>query len=338
MLFITHLFNLLNSMFYCNILFSYTDINECLSNPCAYGATCVDGIGDFNCICPTGRTGDRCQQGNNTNYIICTVLDYYQECKMSDTCIYTSTSYTVYMRAVIVYCYGGDQIWQDELPLKKGHLICHCKRVTWSFIAKGPLGLTLQKGQLFSLQNDLLLQKGYLVCQCKWVTWSDIANGSPGLSLQKGHLTIHCKRATWSVIAKGTRSVIAKESRGLSLQKGHMVCHCKRIAMFVIAKVSLGLWLQKCCKVCDCKRVTWSMIAKGLQGLWLQNGHLVYDCKRVTWSVIYNRTTGSVIANWSPDLIICHKTCKWVVFIEILLESELVARSPNSKGLCPVII
>ena len=40
-----------------------SDINECMSNPCAFGATCVDGIGEFICICPPGRTGSRCQSG-----------------------------------------------------------------------------------------------------------------------------------------------------------------------------------------------------------------------------------------------------------------------------------
>ena len=38
------------------------DINECSSSPCTYGSTCIDGIGEYRCICPPGRTGAQCQE------------------------------------------------------------------------------------------------------------------------------------------------------------------------------------------------------------------------------------------------------------------------------------
>jgi hypothetical protein len=37
-----------------------TDINECASVPCKNGATCVDAIAAFQCVCPAGLTGTLC--------------------------------------------------------------------------------------------------------------------------------------------------------------------------------------------------------------------------------------------------------------------------------------
>jgi hypothetical protein len=38
-----------------------TNINECSSNPCQNGGTCVDQINSFTCSCPSGFTGTMCQ-------------------------------------------------------------------------------------------------------------------------------------------------------------------------------------------------------------------------------------------------------------------------------------
>jgi len=35
--------------------FCERDIDECLSNPCQNGGTCIDGENEFHCICPTGQ-------------------------------------------------------------------------------------------------------------------------------------------------------------------------------------------------------------------------------------------------------------------------------------------
>ncbi len=39
------------------------DIDECLSNPCRNGSTCIQGINAFTCQCPTGFTGQTCDTG-----------------------------------------------------------------------------------------------------------------------------------------------------------------------------------------------------------------------------------------------------------------------------------
>ena len=40
------------------------DIDECQSSPCYQSATCVNGIGEFTCICPHERDGITCTEGN----------------------------------------------------------------------------------------------------------------------------------------------------------------------------------------------------------------------------------------------------------------------------------
>jgi hypothetical protein len=41
------------------------DIAECASNPCdvMFGATCLDGVNRYSCICSGHRTGDKCETG-----------------------------------------------------------------------------------------------------------------------------------------------------------------------------------------------------------------------------------------------------------------------------------
>lgn len=47
----------------CYCIDGYTGVNceinsnECWSNPCLNGGTCIDGIANFNCICLEGFTG-----------------------------------------------------------------------------------------------------------------------------------------------------------------------------------------------------------------------------------------------------------------------------------------
>lgn len=46
-----------------------TDIDECQSNPCLNGATCLDGINSFTCLCLPSYKGEFCEQGQETELI-----------------------------------------------------------------------------------------------------------------------------------------------------------------------------------------------------------------------------------------------------------------------------
>ena len=39
----------------------HSDINECSSNPCLNGATCIDQVNGYSCNCQPGYQGVRCQ-------------------------------------------------------------------------------------------------------------------------------------------------------------------------------------------------------------------------------------------------------------------------------------
>lgn len=47
------------------LLFSAADIDECQSNPCRNGATCIDGLNTFTCLCLPSYVGALCEQGKD---------------------------------------------------------------------------------------------------------------------------------------------------------------------------------------------------------------------------------------------------------------------------------
>lgn len=52
-------------------------MNECNSNPCLNGATCIDNIASFTCSCPIGLTGKICETNiNDCEVSICIILGY----------------------------------------------------------------------------------------------------------------------------------------------------------------------------------------------------------------------------------------------------------------------
>ena len=46
-------------------MFLFVDFNECSSQPCSNGATCIDGLSGFICICRAGFDGPRCLEDSD---------------------------------------------------------------------------------------------------------------------------------------------------------------------------------------------------------------------------------------------------------------------------------
>ena len=50
-------------------VFLFSEINECASNPCRNGGTCMDAVASYTCECPPTWTDHRCDRGKLTQGI-----------------------------------------------------------------------------------------------------------------------------------------------------------------------------------------------------------------------------------------------------------------------------
>ncbi|KAI2651913.1 Protein jagged-2 [Labeo rohita] len=69
--------------------YCHENVNDCVSNPCRNGGTCIDGISSFQCFCPDGWEGDLCDLNvnecsrspcKNGGRCVDLVNDFYCEC------------------------------------------------------------------------------------------------------------------------------------------------------------------------------------------------------------------------------------------------------------------
>ncbi|XP_024147064.1 protein jagged-2b isoform X2 [Oryzias melastigma] len=73
-------------------IYCHENINDCTSNPCRNGGTCIDGVNSFQCFCPDGWEGELCDRGvdecrhnpcKNGGRCVDLVNDFYCDCANS---------------------------------------------------------------------------------------------------------------------------------------------------------------------------------------------------------------------------------------------------------------
>ena len=52
-----------SKIFFGELLYCLSDINECESEPCINGRECIDKVGHYTCLCPSVFDGVNCQTG-----------------------------------------------------------------------------------------------------------------------------------------------------------------------------------------------------------------------------------------------------------------------------------
>ena len=47
-----------------------SEVDECSSNPCENGGTCIDGINEYSCQCVAGYIGANCETGSSCHFCL----------------------------------------------------------------------------------------------------------------------------------------------------------------------------------------------------------------------------------------------------------------------------
>ena len=48
----------------------FSDINECIPDPCQNGGSCTDVVNDYNCTCVLGFNGTNCENSTSITYLV----------------------------------------------------------------------------------------------------------------------------------------------------------------------------------------------------------------------------------------------------------------------------
>jgi hypothetical protein len=135
------------------------DFNECNSNPCLFGGTCVSGYGQYNCICPMSATGLNCQMTCSRQMDVVFVLDlsgsdndWYNTIVSLTTQIIVGFDVTNYQVRVAVVTYSSQVDDYFYLNAYTGNL----QNLLYAIDFDNPGGTTNTQAALLFVLNSVL--------------------------------------------------------------------------------------------------------------------------------------------------------------------------------------
>lgn len=111
------------------------DTDECHSSPCLNGATCVDGIDSFKCLCLPSYGGDLCEIGTaylaSANLTNCCTTSFppYPPKKADPKCFHESCPHLSELTSNSSLKYSREKLWE----------FCLCILITLFITAPCPL-------------------------------------------------------------------------------------------------------------------------------------------------------------------------------------------------------
>ena len=72
------------------VTYFVSDVDECSSNPCENGGTCIDGFNEYSCQCVPGYMGANCETGSYCRFSLSFINSVFVQLSCSFLTCYIS--------------------------------------------------------------------------------------------------------------------------------------------------------------------------------------------------------------------------------------------------------